>query len=411
MSDNSPEVWISGIGIISSLGEGVKGHWDALTGVNMPQAVVDTDSMAPFPIHPTIKYDIASQIPKRSDQRQMGPWQHLGTYSAGLALDDAGIAGDADLLARTNLIVAAGGGKRDYEVDTAILENLSGTNNYGPKLNGTLSDELRPTLFLAQLSNLLAGNISIVHGVTDSSRSFVGESMAGVSAVDTASKQIQAGQGDIFLVGGAYISERPDMMLQFELGGDLWAGKHGPVWSRRGTDGGMIMGSAGAFLVLESSVHAKARGARPYAKINRIAADRCNRKLGAALQNAKGLLAGFDDLQTGQLPVLSATCGIEPYLSEEHDFLTGLADQGMAPSIRGFSTLFGNTMEAQFPLAVALAAMAVSKATFYPPFDTTGIETATEDAVERVMISNWGHWRGESLTLIDTPDTALREVE
>ena len=35
--------------------------------------------------------------------------------------------------------------------------------------------DLRPTLFLAQLSNLLAGNISIVHGVTGSSRTFMGE--------------------------------------------------------------------------------------------------------------------------------------------------------------------------------------------------------------------------------------------
>src|SRR3712207_8516744 len=37
---------------------------------------------------------------------------------------------------------------------------------------------LRPTLFLAQLSNLLAGNISIVHGVAGSSRTFMGEESA-----------------------------------------------------------------------------------------------------------------------------------------------------------------------------------------------------------------------------------------
>ena len=43
--------------------------------------------------------------------------------------------------------------------------------------------DLRPTLFLAQLSNLLAGNISIVHGVTGSSRTFMGEEAAGVDAV------------------------------------------------------------------------------------------------------------------------------------------------------------------------------------------------------------------------------------
>ena len=35
------------------------------------------------------------QIPKKSDQRQMETWQRVGVYAAGLALDDAGIAGNA----------------------------------------------------------------------------------------------------------------------------------------------------------------------------------------------------------------------------------------------------------------------------------------------------------------------------
>ena len=51
--------------------------------------------------------------------------------------------------------------------------------------------DLRPTLFLAQLSNLLAGNISIVHGVTGSSRTFMGEEAAGVDAVRIAAARIR----------------------------------------------------------------------------------------------------------------------------------------------------------------------------------------------------------------------------
>ena len=61
------------------------------------------------------------------------------------------------------MIVAAGGGERDIEVDTAIMAAVSEDENPGAKLNAMLSTELRPTLFLAQLSNLMAGNISIVH--------------------------------------------------------------------------------------------------------------------------------------------------------------------------------------------------------------------------------------------------------
>ena len=45
-------------------------------------------------------------------------------------------------------------------------------------LNERLMNDLRPTLFLAQLSNLLAGNIAIVHGVCGTSRTFMGEEAA-----------------------------------------------------------------------------------------------------------------------------------------------------------------------------------------------------------------------------------------
>ena len=373
---------------------------------------VDNQGQAPFPVHPIVDFDISTQIPKRSDQRQMGPWQHLGTYAAGLALDDAGVAHDPDLLAKTNMIVAAGGGERDLEVDSAIMEALGQVEDPGAYLNATLMGELRPTLFLAQLSNLMAGNISIVHGVTDSSRTFMGEEMAGVSAIDTAVAQIQHNQGELFLVGGAYIAERADMMMLMEFGHTLWTGEQGSVWERENTDGGMIMGSAGAFLVLESKEHAQARGARPYARIDSIVGGRCNRQPGAAKKVAEGLLGQIADrIPEGPLPVLSGCCGVQPQLNEEHEFLNELSNRGISPAIRGVTTVMGNTLEAQFPVNVILASMAISRGAFFDPFDDSGVEQDFSGDPERVLISNWGHWRGESLALIDKPDTPLRGQE
>ena len=57
--------------------------------------------------------------------------------------------------------------------------------------------DLRPTLFLAQLPNLLAGNISLVHGVVGSSRTFMGEEASGADALRVAHARIAAGQSDI----------------------------------------------------------------------------------------------------------------------------------------------------------------------------------------------------------------------
>ncbi len=409
MSIEKTEVWVTGIGLVSSLGEGLDTHWAQLASGKVPVPPVDLENQAPYPVHPIVDIDVAAQVPKRSDQRQMGPWQHLGVYAAGLALDDAGIAHNPELLAATNMIVAAGGGERDLDVDAVIMEKISAAEDPGPILNNSLNSELRPTLFLAQLSNLMAGNISIVHGVTDSSRTFMGEESAGVSAVETAVAQIQNGQGEIFLVGGAYIAERADMSMLMEFGHTLWQGEHGSVWSREDTDGGMVMGSAGAFLILESRQHAEARGAKPYARINKVVADRCTRQPGAARKVADGLFEQIkSEIPAGPLPVLTGCCGVQPQLKEEHDFLNGLSEFGIDPIIRGVTTVFGNTLEAQFPVSVILASLAISKGAFFDPFDSTGVEKEFSSDPERILISTWAHWRGESLALVEKPDVPLR---
>jgi len=403
------EVWVTGIGLVSSLGEGLESHWAQLASGKTPVAAVDETSLAPYPVHPITEYDVSLQIPKRSDQRQMGPWQHLGTYAAGLALDDASIAHNEELLAATNMIVAAGGGERDIEVDSAIMAEYDRAENPGAFLNASLMNGLRPTLFLAQLSNLMAGNISIVHGVTDSSRTFMGDEMAGVMAFETAVAQIQHGQGDVFLVGGAYIAERADMTLLWELGNALWQGKHKPVWAREQEGGGMVMGSAGAFLVLESRQHAEARGIKPYARIDAVVSDRCSRQPGQARESAERLLHRVSGLlPEGPLPVLSGCNGINPQLAEELEFLVGLSEKGISPAIRGVTTVFGNALEAQFPVNVALASLALAKGAFFDPFDQSGTEQAYTGTPEHVLISNWGHWRGESLAVVGRPDAPVR---
>src|ERR687887_1367848 len=115
------EVWITGIGIVSSLGEGLDAHWDAL---NEKKINVDDKRFAPYIVHPLAPVTFDAQIPKKGDQRQMEAWQRIGTYAAGLALDSAGVKGKAELLARMDMIVAAGGGERDEKVDADVMSGM-----------------------------------------------------------------------------------------------------------------------------------------------------------------------------------------------------------------------------------------------------------------------------------------------
>src|SRR5579872_2433593 len=277
---------ITGIGLVSCLGDGVEAHWAALTREGGFQPVVDTTSFPPWPVHPMTALELDKQIPKRGDQRQMEAWQRIGTYAAGQALESAGVKGNAALLSRMDMIVAAGGGERDYAVDPAILSALPSAADPGAFLNEHLLSDLRPTLFLAQLSNLLAGNISIVHGVVGSSRTFMGEEASGTDAVRIACARIAADQGEVFLVGGSYNANRPDVLLHYEMGQLLWKQPFRGVWERQDAGGGMVIGSLGCFLVIESRQHAEGRGAAMLGHIASILTNRCRREPGEATANA-----------------------------------------------------------------------------------------------------------------------------
>ena len=394
MADAPREAWVTGIGIVSCLGEGAEAHWQGLCERRIN---VDAETFAPYLVHPLPLLELDKQIPKKGDQRQMEPWQRIGTYAAGLALADAGLKGNADALGRMDMIVAAGGGERDIAVDGTILTNKSKAADPGAFLNERLMSDLRPTLFLAQLSNLLAGNISIVHGVTGSSRTFMGEEAAGVDAVRIALARIAAGQSELALVGGSHNGEREDLLLLYGAGGHMLRAPFQPVWERMGRNG-MVLGSLGAFLVLEARGHAEARNAKPLARLSQVLSERSARPagaVGAALARMWGSLE--PRLGSGRLAVISGATGAEPATGEERAWLAGLPDV----PVRATGTVLGHGFEPQFAMNIALATLALGREKLFPPLDASGVERAYERAPDQIAVTAVGHWRGEGLALIE----------
>ena len=389
----STEVWITGIGLATSLGEGLDAHWDAL---NQRRINVDEKGFAPCVVHPLAPLNLDAQIPKKGDQRQMEAWQRIGTYAAGLALESAGVKGKSEILARMDMVVAAGGGERDLAVDSNIL-NLEAKGNSAPGfLNERLMSDLRPTLFLAQLSNLLAGNIAIVHGVTGSSRTFMGEEASGVDAMRIALARIAAGQSDIALIGGSQNGERKDLLVLYEFGDFNLKDKFAPVWER-GERGGFALGSGGAFLVIESKAHAEARGTKPFARLVNVVADMARRKqAGDVTSTLEKLWAKLGKIGDKAAVITGAT-GVEPATSEERAFLKA---HGGLP-VRATGTMFGHTMEAQFPLGLAIAALSLSRGALFPSAGAPSVEVEMSDRPSQIVVIGTGHWRGEGMALVE----------
>jgi len=392
------ETWITGVGIVSCLGEGPEVHWRRLSE---PPPLPEMQAYAPHMVHTLAPVEFDKQIPKKGDQRQMEAWQRIGTYAAGLALDSAGAKGKAELLARMDMIVAAGGGERDEKVDSAIMSGMARAANPEAFLNEHLMSDLRPTLFLAQLSNLLAGNISIVHGVTGSSRTFMGEEQSGVDAVRIAHARIEAGQSDIALVGGAHNGERHDLLMLYGFGGHVLTDGFAPVWERAARGGGMVIASLGAFLVLEAREHALARDAKPLARLSAVLADRSNRKGDSTGDGTKATLTRMwstlaPQLSSGHTAVISGASGAEPATAAERAFLATVPDV----PVRATGTYIGHAFEPQFPMNIALATLALGHDKLFSPGDSSGVERAMAGSVEQIVVTSVGHWRGEGMALL-----------
>ncbi len=387
------EVWITGVGLLTCLGEGLEAAWNYFERGEPPP--YDAKTFAPYIVHPLPAVNFDKQIPKKSDQRQMEMWQRIGVYAAGLALGDAGLAGKPDLLDHTDMIVAAIGGERDIAADSAIMTGMRRAEKPAAFLNERLMNDLRPTLFLAQLPNLLAGNISIVHGVVGSSRTFLGEEFAGVDAVRIAQGRVAAGQSEVTLVGGASHGARWDHLLCFEFDGAPLKDKFAPVWDRK-PEGGIAYASLGAFLVLESPEHARARGARPRARISAVYSGRNRRTEGeieATLRQQWETIK--PKVNRAGAAVLSGATGIEPATSAERRVL-----EEVGLPVRNTGTYIGHGIEAQFAANLGIGCLVLEHGALVPP-SGSGDAGESPPSLSQLLVTSVGAWRGEGLALLE----------
>ncbi|RFC61926.1 beta-ketoacyl-ACP synthase [Fulvimarina endophytica] len=394
MSQTPRDVLVTGIGLVSSLGEGLDVHL-ARFGETEPKPSIEREDYAPYSVHTLPEIDWSKQIAKRGDLRQMELWQRLGTYAAGLALEDAGIPFDEDARSTIDMVVAAGGGERDPAVDALVMERARRSNAPETVINETLSTELRPTLFLAQLSNLLAGNISIVQKVTGSSRTFMGEEAAGMSAFYSTRSRIASGQSEIALVGSSFSAERRDLLLNFDLAELLLKEEWSPVLSRKPGADGIAIGSVGAFLVLESPEHAQKRGAKVYAKLLSAKADRGRREPQAFADRFRSLLP--EGMDGEDLLVLSGASGLADHAKIETEAL----DAAYPKAARiAYGSLMGHSFEAHMPAGVALAAGLLASGRTARPSDPAN-ERAQAQPARRALVTAIGHLHAEGVCALE----------
>jgi 3-oxoacyl-[acyl-carrier-protein] synthase II len=178
------------------------------------------------------------------------------------------------------------------------------------------------------------------------------------------------------------------MILGHELGGLLKHDGWASLWQRDGSaGGGMVSGSGGVFLVLESADHAAKRGARAYAEVTGIESAQIRRDNADLTNTIRELILAAND---GKDPsyVVSAASGAHEATGAEKTALDALS-----ATYRGISGLTGHLREAQFPLALALAAISVWKGEAFAPLDAS--EKDASRPISEAIVTAVGATRAE----------------
>src|SRR5204863_5131048 len=141
----------------------------------------------------------------------------------------------------------------------------------------------------------------------------------------------------------------------------------------------------------------QARGAKPYAKLSGVVSDLAQRKQPGAIARSLEALWQKLGLSSDSGYLISGATGVDAVTSEEKAFL----QKHPGYAVRSTGTFFGHTLETQFPLGLALAAMSIARGALFPPNDPTGFEVEKAGAPTQIVVVGAGHWQGEGMALVE----------
>ncbi|OUR60794.1 beta-ketoacyl-ACP synthase II, partial [Bermanella sp. 47_1433_sub80_T6] len=263
---NSPIV-ITGMGIISPLGCGVKPVWQRLTAAQSGIGLIDRFDTDATPIKiaglvPGIEEDAEAgldveQITEKKERKKLDLFTVYALAAAKEALQQANwFPENEDDQQATATIIATGIGGLG-----TITQAQKTMESRGYK-------RLSPFTAPAFLANMAAGNLSIKYGFKGPLGCPVTACAASLQAIGDGMRLIRSGEADVALVGGAEACVDPLSLGSFNALKALSTDSDEPTQASRPFDqsrNGFVMGEGAGLMVIETLEHAQKRGATPLA--------------------------------------------------------------------------------------------------------------------------------------------------
>ena len=254
-------VVITGLGIISPVGNNVEEAWQNILAGRSGIAPITRFDASGFPVQfagEVKNFDIGAYMSPK-EARRSDAFIHFGLAAGMQAVRDAGLEGE-------------------HGIDpTRIGVNVSSGIGGLPLIEATKDDytaggarKISPFFVPGSIINMVSGNLSIIYGFKGPNISVVTACTTGLHSIGIAGRLIEYGDADIMVAGGAESTMSPLGLGGFCAARALSTRNDDPLTASRPWDkdrDGFVLGEGAGVLVLEEYEHARKRGARIYAEV------------------------------------------------------------------------------------------------------------------------------------------------
>jgi 3-oxoacyl-[acyl-carrier-protein] synthase II len=254
-------VVITGLGIVSPVGNDVESAWAAILAGRSGIAVIERFDTSSFSTHfgGEIKTLDLEPYMSAKDARRMDAFMQYGVVAGIQAMRDSGLEVTAANSDRIGIMMGSGMGG---------LESIEET--YDKYLETHSPKRVSPFFIPASIINLVSGHLSIVFKITGPNLAVATACTTSTHALGLAMRLIQYGETDAMLAGGSEMATCVTGMSGFAQAKALSQRNEDPQGASRPWDkdrDGFVMGDGAGAMLLEEYEHAKARGAKIYAEI------------------------------------------------------------------------------------------------------------------------------------------------
>jgi 3-oxoacyl-[acyl-carrier-protein] synthase II len=254
-------VVITGLGLVTSLGENVDEVWDKLCAGTSGIGPITRWNASAYPVRfggecatfDVTKYGVEAREAKRLDR-----FAQFGIAASVSAVKDAGIDFSKHDPFRAGVLIGSGiGGIETLQEQNKVLIER-GVSRVSPFTVPRL------------MVNAASGNVSIIFGIHGPNTAVATACATGSNAIGDAGRFIQYDMADVMIAGGSEAALCELGLASFCAARALSTRNEEPARASRPWDkdrDGFVMAEGAGVVILEELEHAKRRGARIYAEL------------------------------------------------------------------------------------------------------------------------------------------------